>query len=47
MELLYIIEEYEKDPANRDYDALDNICSKLKFFKKFSRGTRVYLLKLA
>lgn len=32
---------------DRDYENLDNICKRLKFFQKFNRTTRIYLLKLS
>ena len=31
----------------RDYDYLDKTCEKLKFFSKYSKATRISLLKLA
>lgn len=46
-ELQFILKEYQKEQGDRDYEALDSICQNLKFFQKFSRSTRIYLLKLA
>jgi len=32
---------------DRDYESMENICKRLKFFHKFNRTTRMYLLKLS
>ena len=46
-ELNYILEQYKLDANDRNYDNLDQITQKLSFFKKYSRPTRIYLMKLA
>jgi hypothetical protein len=46
-ELYFIKKEYDKPKEDRDYDALDDVCKKLIFFKEYSRPTRLSLLKLA
>jgi hypothetical protein len=46
-ELQLIKEEYKRPVAERDYDFLDLMAARLKFFQRFTKPTRVYLLKLA
>lgn len=46
-ELSLIKEEFQNLSADRDYEFLDLVASRLKFFKRFSKPTRVYLMKLA
>lgn len=46
-ELGIMRKEYQKPPDERNYDFLDSVAIRLKFFKKFTQPTRIYLLKLA
>ena len=46
-EIIFIKKQYMKQDDDRDYESLDNICKRLKFFQKFNRTTRIYLLKLS
>jgi hypothetical protein len=39
--------EYRKKMFERDYDFLDSMALKLRFFKKFNKLARVRLLKFA
>jgi hypothetical protein len=42
-----LIAQFKLPVDDRNYGKLDMIIEKLKFFKKFSRQTRIYLLRLA
>ncbi|KAL4498514.1 hypothetical protein ABPG72_019632 [Tetrahymena utriculariae] len=46
-ELNLVMEEYKLPTNERDYEFLDTIAERLKFFKRFTKPTRMYLLKLA
>lgn len=46
-ELNLVKAEYAKHPIDRDYEYLDSISERLKFFKRFTKLTRIRLLKLA
>lgn len=46
-ELTQILCEFHKPYNKRNYEMLDKICGKLKFFQRYSKPTRISLLKLA
>ena len=46
-ELRIILDEFNKKVGDRNFEFLEEISNKLEFFKKFSKHTRLYLLKLA
>lgn len=46
-EVNMIKEEFKRPAIERDYEFLDSVAERLKFFKRFTKPTRIYLLKLS
>lgn len=39
--------QFELGNIDRNYDVLDDVLKRLEFFSKYTKGTRIYLYRLA